>query len=59
MAITPKIIEFLSSTLECPKNNNKVKLSVCYNCLYCTRIDDGMMIRRVFCVYPGREEEKH
>lgn len=58
MVITPKIIECLSSTLECPKEKNKVKLLLCYKCLYCTRIEDGIMIRRVFCAYSGKEEEK-
>jgi len=46
------------SIIECPKHKNKVEISICFKCLYCTRIEDNVMIRRVFCVYSEKEEGK-
>ena len=40
------------------KYKNKIIISECYKCLYCTRIMDKMMIRSVFCVYSEKEEGK-
>ncbi|MHA1468530.1 MAG: hypothetical protein ACTSP6_10710 [Promethearchaeota archaeon] len=57
MPITPLILKGLS-VIECPKHKNKVEISICYKCLYCTRIEDTGMIRRVFCVYSEKEEGK-
>ena len=43
--------------VECPKDFNKVELTICEKCSFCKSIEESSMIRRVFCSYSEKDSE--